>query len=367
MNSTHRSRKWILSALATLAFAWPATSALAQPELPICRSPGFWQTHGGTEKGAPNIVQALIDEAGGCIEICGEVIETTSIDDADSALEGLCVSPKSGPQIQLARLELAAALSCVISTGHAACLEGSDYCNEACADGVKDSDDTLCQAYLSCTTKGGVLDFSSLGCWLGYCSDTYEPCGTGVPPCPLFGEDCVPYPDNCASAPLLNGDLGLDFDPDPIASSSKACNSATKTSCAIVGPKEQTCDDGNTSEGPESCPTTTTTTTTTTTLPATCEGFCGGGSSGDCYCDAASCTIGDGCADRDIYCPDVCATTTTTLPPRSCDGYCGGGPPPGSGPECYCDLVSCGAGDGCSDRDVYCPDLCTATTTTTLP
>lgn len=363
--------------------AWAAFApAVPASEIPVCREAGFWQTHGGSEKGAPNIVQDLIAQAGDCIDVCGELLQSTAVDDADSALEGLCVSSKSKPSIQLARQAIAAALSCVISSGDPDCLEGSSFCNDACADGVQDERDTLCQAYLSCTVSGGWLDLVSLGCWLGTCSIDATPCGTGgAASCPA-GQTCVPYSDSCALAPLVNDELGLDFDPLPAASSSKACNAASKSACTFVGPKEANCEDGSNGEGPETCPTTTTTTTTTTStststttlLARSCEGYCGQndtappGSGPNCYCDLLSCSMGDGCFDRDVQCPDLCSATTTTTtlpPPRSCEGYCGQHDvaPPGSGGFCYCDADSCYYGDGCADRDIWCPDVCTPPTT----
>lgn len=243
-----------LAAAATLAVMAGMVAppmASAQFELSLCRGPGFWQSHAGSEKDAPNITQALIDEVG-CLEICGEVVETTATNDADSALEGLCVSPKSSAGIQFARELLAAALSCIADSGDPNCLEGSLYCNEACADGVSDADDPLCRAYLSCTTKGGLFGFDGFSCQLGNCSISDAACGSGLAACPI-GETCVPFADSCAAAPLVNAGLGIDFDPEPPASSSKACNTANKSTCTIVGPKEGACGAGNESGDPEVC------------------------------------------------------------------------------------------------------------------
>lgn len=49
------------------------------------------------------------------------------------------------------------------------------------------------------------------------------------------------------------------------------------------------------------------------------------------------------------------STTSTTAGPSSCDGYCGSSPP---GSDCYCDTLSCDFGDGCADRDALCPEVC---------
>lgn len=104
----------------------------------------------------------------------------------------------------------------------------------------------------------------------------------------------------------------------------------------------------------------------------------------DCAELGAQCgEIDDGC-DELIYCGDcgggdICdanecipssttttvqPTTTTTIPGRtSCAGECGAS----TGSGCFCDALSCDIGDGCSDRDTECPDVCNPPTTTTLP
>lgn len=80
------------------------------------------------------------------------------------------------------------------------------------------------------------------------------------------------------------------------------------------------CDFQSTCENNECVPlptttstTNTTNTTTTTTLSSSCLGQCGSDAPSGCWCDSASCIAGDGCADRDFVCPDVCTPVTTTL------------------------------------------------------
>lgn len=323
MGSHQRSAFFVVSVAAILALALPAAAQPLPFELPVCRDAGFWQTHAGTEKGSPNITQAVIDEAGGCIEVCGEVIDETSVDSADSALEGLCASPKAGGQIQLARQLLAAALSCVFSVGNPDCLEGSSYCEEACADGINDSDDSLCLSYLQCTTAGGSWGGPGV-CLLGTCSISGLSCGIGYPPCDA-GQTCVPLPGNCAKAPLVNDDL--DFDPTPSASSSKACNNATKSACTIVGPKEANCASGESGTDPEEC----------TCPDATCGSptVCNEGQ--DCFnfqtpeeacgvcshnlpCDVPSCTASSDCGPGGVCVINTCCgaggVCTTTCTPQ---------------------------------------------------
>jgi len=56
-----------------------------------------------------------LDSTGACINVCGEVIRTTRLDDADSALEALCVTPLGDQRLQLVRQLTAAANSCTVT------------------------------------------------------------------------------------------------------------------------------------------------------------------------------------------------------------------------------------------------------------
>jgi hypothetical protein len=115
----------------------PTPTVTATPAFERCRTPGFWGTHAcpceGTATGEPaphnfcektgalNYTQTVIDAAGGCIEICGEIISNTCVDSADSAVEAMCVNVDGVPARQLARQLTAAALNCIVSGGGATC------------------------------------------------------------------------------------------------------------------------------------------------------------------------------------------------------------------------------------------------------
>jgi hypothetical protein len=206
----------------------------------ICRTPGFWGTHAGTEKkNSINIAEAVIDCAdGNCddhtasdfILICGEKIDspdsnpadgTTDINDASSSTEAMCVPVKGDSTLQLARQLTAAALNCLISGGGADCGGTSLYstvfadCNALCASGTAtQSEITACISQLDCINNGN--NFANGACSAG---------GAG----------------NCHERLLVNEDLGLDFDPPGAAGSSNACNAATGTRCTVVGPLESAC------------------------------------------------------------------------------------------------------------------------------
>ena len=154
------------------------------------------------------------------------------------------------------------------------------------------------------------------------------------------------------------------------------------------------------------------TTTTTNTIPFndSCAGFCGSNPPGGvCFCDTLSCDFGDGCADRDAECPNICnppSTTTTTTGPTTTTTL-NGCPTPACGnmPACdtdcilnqtpentcgvcaastSCDVQTCTASSDCNPGEVcvintccntgspsigICASVCGAqpTTTTTAP
>lgn len=219
----------------------------------VCRGPGFWATHSGSEKNGENLAQELIDSVG-CLEVCGEVIDSTGTNDADSAIEGLCGSPKAGGQVQLARQLLTSALNCIFSTGAPGCDPEWSACNDACIA----NDPVLgatCRSYFSCVNDGGIYDSETGACQIGTCELIAEgngalPCGPGYDACPLDTE-CVPT-IGCDDAELVSE--GFDFTGyAPQASSSKKCHVATRTRCAIVGVNEAECATGNESTEPELC------------------------------------------------------------------------------------------------------------------
>jgi hypothetical protein len=207
----------------------------------ICRTPGFWGTHAGTEKARSiNIAEAVFDCAdGNCndhtandfVLICGEKIDspdsdpadgTTDIDDASSSTEAICVPVKGAPILQLARQLTAAALNCLISGGGGDCAGTILYssvfadCNAKCSSGTATKAElTACISEIDCLNNGNSFDN-------GICS----PGGEG----------------NCHDRDLVNEDLGLRFAPPGPAGSSNACNAATASPCTVVGSGESQCD-----------------------------------------------------------------------------------------------------------------------------
>ena len=207
----------------------------------ICRTPGFWGTHAGTEKKTgDNITEAVIDCAdGNCDDhtandfllICGEKIDspdsnpadgTTDTDDAASSTEAMCVPVKGDSTLQLARQLTAAALNCIVSGGGADCSGTGIYstaftdCNAKCASGTAtQSELTACISELDCLNNGNTF---------------------------LNGACSPGAPGNCHERLLVNEDLGLDFDPPGPAGSSNACKAATNSDCTVVGPGEALCD-----------------------------------------------------------------------------------------------------------------------------
>jgi hypothetical protein len=209
----------------------------------ICRSPGFWSTHGGSEKGGPNLTQEVLDAAGG-IEVCGETItETDDLGSLDSALEGLCVSTNGVKQRALYRQLVAAALNCAISNSNDcdATIDGLveisfDECSALCAGDDVGGEPTVtqCIRHLDCYNNGGEVINGT--CAFGNCSITNELCGGGAGECDPVNEvsqTCVEFPDNCHDAEFCNEDIGICPDSTGPASSSRACREARKNACTI--------------------------------------------------------------------------------------------------------------------------------------
>ena len=210
--------------------ATPTTTPTATPVVPPsgqerCRTPGFWGTHacpedpetlvGSCEKsGSQNITQQVIDAAGGCLEICGERITNTALDNADSALEAMCVNVGGVRERQLARQLTAAALNCVMSGGGSACSGISiesffTECNSVCAGTSATLTVEECIDALDCWNNGGH---------------------------PQADGRCRSDGDDCHRAPLCNPSLGLCFAESPPAGSSSACGKAKRVtrSCTII-------------------------------------------------------------------------------------------------------------------------------------
>jgi hypothetical protein len=151
---------------------------------------------------------------GRCLEICGEVIISTGVDDANSALEAICTNVQGVQERQLARQLTAAALNCVITgsggdCGGAASASLFAGCNQTCETGdpVNGRDVEDCINEIDCLNNGG--EFTDGACRI-------ETSG------------------GCHSRDLCNENLGLCFpDPGP-ATSSKACNDARKSKCEVI-------------------------------------------------------------------------------------------------------------------------------------
>lgn len=207
----------------------------------ICRTAGFWGLHAGTEKNnSQNVTQAVIDAAPAGLMVCGEMVDNTDLDRFGSALEATCLSVQGAQVLQLARQLTAAALNCVISGSPMDC-DGTSIaglfsdCNAACATGTDPDEIAYCETAIDCWNNGGDLLPSGM-CQLGVCAHDGSPCeenencgydleGTEI--------ECVPFTDTCHDQPLVNEDLGLDFEPPGAAGSSRACNAAIRNDCTF--------------------------------------------------------------------------------------------------------------------------------------
>ncbi|HYB99068.1 MAG TPA: hypothetical protein VEC57_08010 [Candidatus Limnocylindrales bacterium] len=229
----------------------------------VCRSAGFWGTHGGFERGADNLIQDIIDTVGD-IEVCGITISATVNDEAlwvedlglSSALEGLCVKAEGEKVRQLYRQLIATALNCALSGAGDSCDDvlasaidvSFDDCSDLCTTlhesfvngvaGHDDDDDELttgqCIQQLDCFNKGGRMIDGK--CARGTCSEQEELfCGFQYPACPeIDGDDqrCRRFEDSCASEDLCQEELGICPD-NAKASSPEACREARNNDCTI--------------------------------------------------------------------------------------------------------------------------------------
>ncbi len=230
------------SAFSNITATGPTIACPCTPTGPdVCRTPGFWGTHAGLEKkNSQNITQAVIDEVGS-LTVCGKSISTTVVRAMNSAVEGMCVSPQGEQKLQLARQLTAAALNCVMTNGSPTCVNttlGATFqeCNSACAGGPSTIGVSDCIKAVDCFNNGGTL-LANGYCQVGTCgNDGVTVCdsdGACLPDALGNPVPCVPLPGNCHDRPLVNADLGLDFDPPGPAGSSNACNAATSNTCTI--------------------------------------------------------------------------------------------------------------------------------------
>jgi hypothetical protein len=186
-----------------------------------------------------------------CVEVCGEIIDNTNVNDANSAVEGMCVAVQGWPTKQLARQLIAATLNCLASGGPSDCSASSiadvyAACNDACAGGE----------------VSAMVDGHPVSCIDAI--DTFN-----------NGELCHQQPVGvCKQGKTITGDLCLSTVPcpegytcaSPPASSSDKCNQAKGNDCTVVPCKpsdggcastsadsEGNCGSGLKCSQPESC------------------------------------------------------------------------------------------------------------------
>jgi len=220
----------------------------------ICRTPGFWATHAGTEKDkSRNLTKLVIQAGGGCLEICGEIITNTKLEDANSAEEALCVAVQGTGVKQLARQLTAAALNCIVSNGNPDCTNVSiqetfQDCNTACAEGNTSVDGLNCIAAIDCFNNGGTFNDGICTIATNNCHDqtVVGVCFVNKEPTNTLCSDNAP----CAVGTCKPGPAG----------SSDKCNAAKTNNCAVVPfdlpgdrPDESGCDTGTKLEAQEFC------------------------------------------------------------------------------------------------------------------
>lgn len=220
--------------------------------LEVCRTPGFWGTHAGTEKsGSSNITLAVLNAVNG-VEVCGKLVDSTAVASGSSALEAMCVSPRGDKRLQLVRQLTATALNCVMSGGGPFCEgvsigETFNRCNALCESAANNDEVVACIDALDCFNNGGNM-LSNGMCQKGTCAnETADPCSRSADcGCDPAGASiaCNPLPESCHTRPLINTDLGLSFPNPGPAGSSSACHAANRNGCTLLA-----CDGGAPSSG----------------------------------------------------------------------------------------------------------------------
>jgi hypothetical protein len=186
----------------------------------ICRTPGYWKTHGAVSQQVINLA--------GCLEICGEVITTataSSVGNANSVLEAMCIPPRGEARLQLVRQLTAMALNCTISEFGGDCSGDTSLgdlfadCNAACLSNTGVGD---CIAAIDCFNNGGLFN------------ETTGLCGENP------GGSCHEraLPDTLTLGP---------------ADTPEECNAASKNQCEVILAKEANCTSGIRVPGPEFC------------------------------------------------------------------------------------------------------------------
>jgi hypothetical protein len=178
------------------------------------------------------MTQGIIDRAGGCMVVCGEKITNTNLNDAESAVEALCV-PDGESTKQLARYLVAAALNCVLSGGPADCSTSSiaatyAACDAACAAGKTTA--VINNRTVDCVEAGEYSLFHDY--------DYRNPPGTVVGLC-ANGNLCTP------NLPCTDHSTCK----TPPASSIDKCDTAKANTCTVVPCKNATGDSCGTSTG----------------------------------------------------------------------------------------------------------------------
>ena len=248
-----------------------------KPELPpeclainICRTPGFWATHAGTEKGpSQNITQQVIDASvvtvcdssgGNCVEetgyisVCGVQIDNTSdLDEISgdplwnstanrekSSTEAMCVAVKGDSNRQLVRQLTAFALNCVMSGGDGDCAGMEIYlsdlaeeCNAVCVDGESGGRSVNdCIDEIDAFNNG--LMYGPDGPYSGMCSEDQAYCSEDSD-CnqSITQQTCVVDEDNCHDRELCQPE-GLCFLKPGPAGSSGACKMAKKNDIYVA-------------------------------------------------------------------------------------------------------------------------------------
>jgi hypothetical protein len=181
----------------------------------VCRTPGFWKTHGTAS-------QTVLNDNGGCVEICGQPINNalaTSVGSANSVLEAMCISPRGEQRLQLVRQLTALALNCGVSGFGLDCGSNGPLddlftdCNAACESNSSDIGD--CIEAIDCFNNGGAIDPIS-----GLCGEAAFNCH----------EQPLPIAQGKADTP-------------------QACNAASKNTCTVILSGQSNCTSNS-----QSCP-----------------------------------------------------------------------------------------------------------------
>jgi hypothetical protein len=212
----------------------------------ICRGPGFWATHSGTQNGGTNIGQSVID-SGGALEVCGQSITASDATDSlNSLVEALCVKTKGVEERQLYRQLVTTALNCSLSEGGTCDDILSRFvdvsfteCNALCAGDPVEEGPTIdeCRSQLACFNRGGRLEEGE--CVTGTCEEDPEIFCRSDEDCPLvndLAQECVDFEDNCADERICSEELDSDAQICPTkrrASSVAACKEARQNECTI--------------------------------------------------------------------------------------------------------------------------------------